>query len=138
MTDAGATGPAAMVSIDRDSAARLSITASAVDEALYSALGQRIVSTIFTETHQYRVILEARPELLNTPQSLGLLHLRTGSGEATPLAAVASIEERPAPLQITRVAQYPATTVGFDTAPGASLGSAVDAIRAAVSRSIST
>ncbi len=131
MTDANATGPAAMVSIDRDTAARLSITAAAVDEALYSALGQRIVSTIFTETNQYRVILEARPDLLNTPQSLGLLHLRTGSGEATPLAAVASISERAAPLQITRVAQYPATTIGFDTAPGTALGASVDAIRAA-------
>ena len=131
MTDAGATGPAAVVRIDRDTAARLSITASAVDETLYSALGQRIVSTIFTETNQYRVILEAHPELLTTPQSLGLLHLRTGSGEATPLSAIASIEEQPTPLQITRVAQYPATTIGFDTAPGVSLGAAVDAIRAA-------
>jgi multidrug efflux pump len=77
------------------------------------------------------VILEARPDLLTTPESLGLLHLRTGSGEATPLSAIATITERPAPLQITHVAQYPATTLGFDTASGVSLGKAVDAIRAA-------
>jgi multidrug efflux pump len=87
------------------------------------------VSTIFTETNQYRVILEARPDLLNTPASLGLLHLRTGSGQATPLSAIATITERQVPLQVTHVAQYPATTIGFDTAPGVALGKAVDAIR---------
>jgi multidrug efflux pump len=130
-SDAAATGPAAFIRIDRDTAARLSISAAAIDDALYSAFGQRIVSTIFTETSQYRVILEARPDLLTTPESLGLLPLRTGSGAATPLSAIATVTERPAPLQITRVAQYPAATLGFDTAPGVSLGKAVDAIRAA-------
>ena len=69
MTDAGATGQAAFVDIDRDTASRLGITASAIDDALYSAFGQRIVSTIFTETNQYRVILEARPGVLTTPPS---------------------------------------------------------------------
>jgi multidrug efflux pump len=130
-TDAGAEGLAAFIDIDRDTASRLSISAASVDDALYSAFGQRIVSTIFTETNQYRVILEARPDLLTTPQSLGLLHLKTGSGTATPLSAFATIREEPAPLQITHVAQYPATTIGFDTAPGSSLGHSVDAIRAA-------
>ncbi len=131
VSDAGATGLAAYVDIDRDTASRLSISAAAIDDALYSAFGQRIVSTIFTDTNQYRVILEARPDLLTTPESLGLLHLKTGSGEATPLAAIATISERPAPLQVTHVAQYPATTLGFDTAPGVSLGKAVDRIRMA-------
>ena len=130
-TDAGARGLSAFVDIDRNSASRLSITASAVDDTLYSAFGQRIVSTIFTETNQYRVILEAQQDQLGTPQSLGTLQLRTGSGEPTPLASVATIREQLAPLQITRVAQYPAATLGFDKAPGVSLGSAVDAIRAA-------
>jgi multidrug efflux pump len=131
VSDAAATGAAAFINIDRDTASRLSITAASIDDALYSAFGQRIVSTIFTETNQYRVILEARPDLLTTPESLGLLPLRTGSGKATPLSAIATITERPAPLQVTRVAQYPATTLGFDTAPGVSLGKAVDAIRQA-------
>ncbi len=134
VNDAGAVGVSAYVKIDRDSAARLSLSAANIDDALYSAFGQRIVSTIFTETNQYRVIIEARPDLLSTPESLGLLHLRTGSGTPTPLSAVATISERTAPLQITRVAQYPATTLGFDTAPGVSLGKAVDAIRAAAVR----
>jgi multidrug efflux pump len=131
VSDADATGAAIYVDIDRDTAARLNISASAIDEALYSAFGQRIVSTIFTQTNQYRVILEARPDAAASAATLGMVQLRTSSGESTPLSAVASIVERRAPLQITHVAQYPATTVGFDTAPGVSLGSAVDAIREA-------
>jgi multidrug efflux pump len=75
VSDAGATGSRPSVDIDRDTASRLGISAASVDDALYSAFGQRIVSTIFTETNQYRVILEARPDLLTTPESLGLLHL---------------------------------------------------------------
>ena len=130
-SDAGAQGLSAFVNVNRDTAARLGVTASAVDDALYSAFGQRIVSTIFTETNQYRVILEAQSGALTGAQSLGNLNLIAGSGTATPLAAVASIVEQPAPLQITHVAQYPASTLNFDTAPGISLGSAVDAIREA-------
>jgi multidrug efflux pump len=131
VSDAGATGAALMVDIDRDSAARLGITASAVDDALYSAFGQRIVSTIFTETNQFRVILEARQDTAVSPQALGQVLLRSSSGEPVPLASIARLVETRAPLQITHVAQYPATTVGFDPAPGTSLGKAVDAIRAA-------
>ena len=132
-SDAGASGMAAQITIDRDSASRLGIATSSIDDALYSAFGQRIVSTIFTETNQYRVILEARPDPLATPQSLGSLQLKTSSGGTTPLASIARITERPAPLQITRVAQYPATTLGFDAASGQSLGNAVSEIRQAAS-----
>jgi len=130
-TDAGAMGAAAYIDIDRDTASRLSITAASIDDALYSAFGQRIVSTIFTETNQYRVILEARQDEAMSPASLERLQLRTGSGQPTPLSAVATIREAEAPLQITHVAQYPSATVGFDTAEGVSLGTAVDAIRKA-------
>jgi multidrug efflux pump len=101
------------------------ITASSVDDALYSAFGQRIVSTIFTETNQYRVILEAQREGLASIQGLGTLQMRTRAGTATPLSSFATVREQRAPLQITRVAQYPAATVGFDTAPGVALGRAV-------------
>jgi multidrug efflux pump len=131
VTDAGATGAAAFVNIDRDSASRLSVTASNIDDALYSAFGQRIVSTIFTETNQYRVILEAQQDDKMSLDALGNLQLRTGSGQPTPLSAVASITEQAAPLQITHVAQYPATTIGFDTASGVKLGTAVSAIKEA-------
>ncbi|MDO9360328.1 MAG: efflux RND transporter permease subunit [Polaromonas sp.] len=130
-SDAGAQGSSAYITVDRDTASRLAITTSSIDDALYSAFGQRIVSTIFTETNQYRVILEAMPDQLTTPASLGSLQLKTGSGGTTPLSAIATVTERPAPLQITHVAQYPATTLGFDTAPGVSLGKAVDTIKQA-------
>jgi multidrug efflux pump len=129
VTDAGATGAAAFVNIDRDSASRLSVTASNIDDALYSAFGQRIVSTIFTETNQYRVILEAQQPQDMSLDALANLQLRTGSGQPTPLSAIASITEQAAPLQITHVAQYPATTIGFDTASGVKLGTAVNAIK---------
>ncbi|WP_029525208.1 efflux RND transporter permease subunit [Polaromonas glacialis] len=131
VSDAGAQGTAAFINVDRDTASRLGISSSTIDDALYSAFGQRIVSTIFTETNQYRVILEAQPDMLATPASLGNMPLKTGAGTTTPLASIATITEQPAPLQITHVAQYPATTLGFDTAPGVSLGKAVDDIRQA-------
>jgi len=130
-TDAGAQGLAAYVDIERSTASRLSVTASSVDDALYSAFGQRIVSTIFTETNQYRVILEAQRKGLDSVDGLGNLQLKTGGGAATPLSAFATVREQLAPLQVTRVAQYPAATVGFDTAPGAALGRSVGQIRQA-------
>ena len=130
-SNAGSSGASAYITVDRDTASRLGVSTSSIDDALYSAFGQRIVSTIFTETNQYRVVLEAMPDQLTTPASLGNLPLKTGSGATTPLSSLATISERPAPLQITRVAQYPATSLGFDTAPGVSLGQAVDDIRQA-------
>ncbi|MDP3708334.1 MAG: efflux RND transporter permease subunit, partial [Polaromonas sp.] len=130
-SDAGSSSAGAYITVDRDTASRLAITTASIDDALYSAYGQRIVSTIFTETDQYRVILEALPDLLASPASLGNLPLKTGSGSTTPLSSVARIRVEPAPLQITRAAQYPATTLGFDTAPGVSLGKAVDDVKQA-------
>ena len=130
-TDADANGAAMYVEVDRDTAARLGISSSAIDDALYSAFGQRIVSTIFTETNQYRVVLEARAGGEAGANPLQGIQLRSGSGAATPLTAVAHLSERRAPLQVTHVAQYPAATVGFDTAPGVSLGQAVAAVRQA-------
>jgi multidrug efflux pump len=130
-SDAGAQGLTAYVDVDRDTAARLGISASAVDDALYSAFGQRIVSTIFTETNQYRVILEARPGLATSADDVAKLNLISASGKPTPLASFATVSEKLAPLQVTHVGQYPASTLNFDTAPGVSLGHAVDAIRQA-------
>ena len=128
-TESGATGPAAMVKVDRDAAARLGVTTSALDSALYNAFGQRIVSTIFTETNQYRVILEAARGDATSLQSLRDMPVKTTGGGTTPLGAIAQIVEEPAPLAVQRVGQYPAATVGFDTAPGVSLGAAVQAVR---------
>ena len=130
-TDAGAEGLAAMVKIDRDTAARLGVTASSLDDTLYNAFGQRIVSTIFTETNHYRVILEAQRDEAATLHTLRDLQVKTSSGGTTPLSSFAEVVEEPAPLQVLRVGQYPAATIGFDTAPGVSLGAAVDAVLAA-------
>ena len=133
-SDATTQGLSAVIDIDRESAARLSITAATVDEALYSAFGQRIVSTIFTETNQYRVILEEKPGVVTSPANLDLVNLQTGSGRPTPLTAIARVSEQSAPLEINRVGQFPAATIGFDTAPGVSLGRAVEDIRAVADR----
>ncbi|WP_394760529.1 efflux RND transporter permease subunit [Phenylobacterium sp.] len=126
-TDAQDKGLSAFVDIDRDTAARLGITPAAIDDSLYSAFGQRIVSTIFTETNQYRVILESRPTDA-TPMGLAQVQLQS-TGGATPLSAVAAIKEQSAPLQVRHVAQFPAATVGFDAGHGVSLGGAVAQIR---------
>jgi multidrug efflux pump len=122
-------GLAARIDIDRDTASRLSIAAADVDEALYSAFGQRIISTIFTDTNQYRVIIEEKPGMVTSPQHLDLVNVQTGSGRPTPLTAIATVHEQSAALQISRVGQFPAGTIGFDTAPGVSLGEAVNEIR---------
>jgi multidrug efflux pump len=126
-TDAADRGLSAYVNLDRDTAARLGITPASVDDSLYSAFGQRIVSNIFTETNQYRVILEAQPQDASLA-GLGNVQLQS-TGGSTPLSAVASIQETTAPLQVRHVAQFPAATVGFDTGSNASLGAAVDSIR---------
>jgi len=124
-------GVATLIDIDRDTAARLAVTAATVDEALYSAFGQRVISTIFTDTNQYRVIIEQKPGTVTSPSRLDLVDVQTGAGRPTPITALAAVREQSAPLQISRVGQFPAATIGFDTAPGVSLGKAVDAIRAA-------
>ena len=129
VSDTESQGLAALVDINRDTAGRLAVTAATVDEALYSAFGQRIISTIFTDTNEYRVILEEKPGIVTDPSELDLVNVTTGSGTPTPLSALASIKVENAPLQITRAEQFPSATIGFDTAPGVSLGRAVEAIR---------
>jgi multidrug efflux pump len=119
------------VTIDRPTAARFGITPATVDNALYDAFGQRIVSTIFTQSNQYRVILEAEPTLQKTVSALSAIYLpsSTSVGGQVPLSAIATITERRAPLQVNHLAQFPAATISFNLAPGASLGDAVAAIR---------
>ena len=121
-------GLAAYVTIDRDSAARLGISVGTVDNALYDAFGQRIVSTIFTQSNQYRVILEADPETYSSVDSLASIYVPSAAGGQVPLSAIAKVAIEQRPLLINHLAQFPATTVSFNLAPGASLGAAVDAI----------
>ena len=134
VADGNATGPALTIAIDRAAAARVGVTASSVDEALYNAFGQRIISTIFTQTNQYRVILEATPGLLTSADTLTRFYVPSSSGSPVPLGTFASVVQAEAPLQVARVSQFPAATIGFDLAPGVSLGASVDAIKAEEAR----
>jgi multidrug efflux pump len=124
-------GLSAYVAIDRDTAARFGITAATIDNALYDSFGQRIISTIFTQSSQYRVILEADPDVQNSLASLETIYLPSSGGGQVPLSAIAKIEERTGPLEIGHIGQFPAAMISFDVAVGGSLGAAVDAVRAA-------
>jgi multidrug efflux pump len=125
-------GLAVDIVIDRATASRFGITPATVDNALYDAFGQRIISTIYTQSNQYRVILEVDPTLQSSLTGLSSLYLPSSSSSANgqvPLSAIAHIEQRAAPLLITHYGQFPATTVSFNTAPGYSLESSVNAIK---------
>ncbi|MCX4161748.1 MULTISPECIES: efflux RND transporter permease subunit [Paraburkholderia] len=121
------------VEVNRQLAARYGITPATIDNALYDALGQRIVSTIFQQSDQYRVILVAKPESLPTVQSLGNLYLpsQTSSSGQVPLNGIATIKVVKSPLVVSHLAQFPAVTVSFNLAPGSSLSTAVDEIKRA-------
>ncbi|HWA92696.1 MAG TPA: multidrug efflux RND transporter permease subunit [Rhizomicrobium sp.] len=124
-------GLSATVVVDRDTAARFGITAATIDNALYDAFGQRIVSTIFTQSNQYRVILEADPGLQNDVTTLPDIHMPSAGGGQVPLSAFAHIEEVPVPLENDHLGQFPAAMISFDVASGYSLGAAVDAVKQA-------
>jgi multidrug efflux pump len=121
------------VVIDRATAARFGITPATVDNALYDLFGQRIITTIYTQSNQYRVIMEADPALQTTLTALNAIWLPSAASTTgqVPLSSIVSIVQQPGPLQISHLAQFPATTISFDTAPGSSLGAAVAAIRQA-------
>jgi multidrug efflux pump len=122
------------VEVNRQLAARYGITPATIDNALYDALGQRIVTTIFNQSTQYRVILVAKRDSLPDLQSLKSLYLptQTGSTGQVPLSAVAEIKTGKTPLVISHLAQFPAVTVSFNLTEGASLSTAVDDINAAI------
>ncbi|HEV8500626.1 MAG TPA: efflux RND transporter permease subunit [Casimicrobiaceae bacterium] len=151
-------GLQAFVVIDRDAAGRLGITPAAIDNALYNAFGQRLISTIFTQASQYRVVLEIAPSMEHGPATLNDIYVpaqnaqaassvattSTGQGapptstssapggannNQVPLSTVATIVERTSPLVINHIGQFPASTVSFNLAPGVSLGDAVNAVR---------
>jgi multidrug efflux pump len=124
-------GLQASLIIDRNSASRLGISPAAIDNALYSAFGQRIVSTIFTQTNQYRVVLELKPEFQKGPAALGNIYLTGTGGVQVPLSSITTLSEQNTPLVVSHVAQFPAATVSFNLAPRVALGDAVKAIEAA-------
>ena len=119
------------VDVDRDAAARLGVTMAAIDNTLYSAYGQRQIATLFTQANQYRVVLEVDPRYARSPADLGRLYVQAADGVSVQLASLARIAERPAALLVNHVGQFPAATVSFNLAGGASLGQAVAAIEQA-------
>jgi multidrug efflux pump len=144
-------GLQAYVTIDRDTAGRLGVTPAAIDNALYNAFGQRLISTIFTQASQYRVVLEVKPEFQRGPLALndiyvpasgaaqtrnnGAVQVTSSTGAPTlsgasqiPLSAVATVHEQAGALSVSHIGQFPATTISFNLAPGYALGEAVSAI----------
>jgi multidrug efflux pump len=124
-------GLSAYIQIDRDTAGRFGITPATVDNALYDAFGQRIVSTIFTQSNQYRVILEADPTVQGSVSDLSNIYLPSSvaaSGQV-PLSVMAKVVEQTAPLQINHLGQFPSANVSFNLPPNVSLGAAVDALQ---------
>ena len=121
-------GLQAYVNINRDTASRLGVTTTDITNALYNAFGQRLISTIYTQTNQYRVVLEVQPEDRLDPSAIRGIYVKTSSGTPVPLDTIVTIEQRPAILAINHLGQFPTATVSFNLAKGASLSEAVDAI----------
>jgi multidrug efflux pump len=121
-------GLQAFVEIDRDAASRMGVSVASVDDVLYSAFGQRQISTLFTQSSQYRIILEMDPRLAHGPQALEGIYVNGRGGGQVPLSSVARISERQATLLINHIGQFPAVTISFNLATGSSLGEAVAAI----------
>ena len=124
-------GLQAYLNIDRDTAARLGVTTAAIDNALYNAFGQRLISTIFTQSSQYRVVLEVKPEYKRGPSALNDIYVTAAGGQQVPLSAIATVQERAATLAINHLGQFPATTISFNLNAGNALGDAVKAIEEA-------
>jgi len=122
-------GLLARLVIDRDTASRLGILPQAIDDTLYDAFGQRLVSTIFTQLNQYHVVLEVAPQFQQNPDALKEIYVKSSSGLQVPLSAFTHYEPDTTPLAINHQGQFPAVTLSFNLAPGASLGDAVKAIQ---------
>jgi HAE1 family hydrophobic/amphiphilic exporter-1 len=128
-TDLQLASPQAIVEIDRDRATALGVTAGQIESALGNAYGSQQVSTIFTPTNQYWVILELEPQYQRDPAALSLLYIRSAKGQLVPLDAVTRLSRGVGPLTVNHVGQLPSVTISFNLGPGVALGEAVAAIR---------
>jgi multidrug efflux pump len=133
-TDQQDQGIGTAIAIDRSTAARLGVTPQVVDDTLYDAFGQRQVSTMFTQVNQYRVVLEVKSDFRQTASGLDSLYVRGANGGTVPLGTLTTATEKTAPVAISRQGQFPAVTLSFNLAPGASLGDAVRAIESTTRR----
>ena len=130
-TDQQVSGTTAAITIDRDRAARFGIQPQVIDDTLYDAFGQRQISQYFTQLNTYHLILEVPPEMQGDLATLNKLYVKSKDGEAVPMSAFATIDTKPVqPLAISHQSQFPAVTLSFNLAPGASLGDAVDSVLA--------
>jgi multidrug efflux pump len=124
-------GLEADIIIDRDTASRLGITPQMIDDTLYDAFGQRLVSTIYTQLNQYHVVLEVDPRYQVSPDSLKHIFVHSSTGKQVPLSAFTHFEPSTTALAINHQGQFPVVTLSFNLAPGVSLGDAVEAIKKA-------
>ena len=131
-SDLQITSPQVFVKVKRDQASALGIPLSDIENALYNAYGSRQVSTIYTSSDQYSVILEVGSAYQDAPEALAQLYLRSASGDLVPLESIAEIQRTSGPLTVTHLRQLPSVTLSFNTAPGVSLGDAVEQIHQAV------
>jgi HAE1 family hydrophobic/amphiphilic exporter-1 len=130
-TDLDLNSPQLIVGIDRDKAGRVGVTPAQIEDALASAFGSRQISTIYTSSAQYQVIIEVMPQYQADPQALSRIYVRAASGQLVPLTAVITQKRTTGPLTVNHQGQLPAVTISFNLAPGMSLGTAVDAVAAA-------
>ena len=128
-SDLQITSPQVLVEIDRDKASALGVTAEQIESALNNAYGSPQVSTIYTPTNQYWVMMELLPEYQRDPAALGMLYVRGSSGKLVPLNAVAKLTRTVGPLTINHLGQLPAVTISFNLKPGVSLGDAVAEVK---------
>jgi multidrug efflux pump len=127
-TDQQDSGLDARVEIDHDTAARLGVSTDAIDQALYDAFGQRLVSTLYAGLNQYHVVMEVAPEYWQQPDTLDAVYVAGAPGTLVPLSAVGGFGRSATPLVVNHQAQFPAVTLSFNLRPGASLGDAVAAV----------
>jgi hydrophobe/amphiphile efflux-1 (HAE1) family protein len=130
-TDLQVAGLQVDVALDRDMASRLGILPQNIDDTLYDAFGQRQVATNFTQTNQYRVVLEMKPELAQSPDAIEQLYVRSATGAQVPIRMITKISPSMTALSLTHQSQFPAVTLSFNLAPRVALGQALDAIKRA-------
>jgi HAE1 family hydrophobic/amphiphilic exporter-1 len=128
-SDLQITSPQVLVEIDRDRASALGVTADQIENALNDAYGSPQVSTIYTPTNQYWVMMELLPQYQRDPAALSMLYIRSSSGKLVPLGSVAKLTRTVGPLTVNHLGQLPAVTISFNLPPGLSLGNAVDEVR---------
>ncbi|HWQ31245.1 MAG TPA: multidrug efflux RND transporter permease subunit [Blastocatellia bacterium] len=129
-SDLQITSPQVVVDIDRDRAQALGVTPDQIENALYSAYGQRQISTIYTPANQYWVIMEVEPQYQRDPSALSLLYVRSSGGQQVPLSTVAKLTRTVGPLTVTHAGQIPSVTISFNLKPGVPLGDAINQVQA--------